>query len=71
MVLSTYVISETAIMIRIAGAPPLSRLRPPPIIPVHSPMRMRNAASIEKKLAIVITATSRLAMCESSCASTP
>ena len=35
------------------------------------PIRMRNAASIAKKLAIVITATSRLATCESSCASTP
>ena len=32
---------------------------------------MINAASIAKKLATVITSTSRFAMCESSCASTP
>ena len=57
-------------MIATAGAP-LSRLRPPPNIPANMPMRMRKAASMEKKLAIVMTATSRLATWESSCARTP
>ena len=40
-------------------------------MPPHSPKRASSAATIEKKLAIVITATSRLATCVSSCASTP
>jgi hypothetical protein len=49
---------------------PLSR-RPPPNMPPNMPMRMSIAASMAKKLATVMIRTSRLAMWESSCASTP
>src|SRR2546423_1521428 len=51
---------------------PLSRSRPPPPnIPPYIPNRVSSAASIAKKLATGMIRTSRLAMCERSCASRP
>src|SRR5919206_251431 len=45
--------------------------RNPPKNPAYMPIRVRNAASIAKKLATVMIRTSRFATCESSWARTP
>ena len=53
-------------MISQTGAPEFRSRSPPLNMPPHRPKRARVAATIEKKLAIVITATSRFATCVSS-----
>src|SRR5215211_3372410 len=58
-------------MISQTGAPPERSRSPPPNIPPQRPMRISSAATIAKKLEIVMIATSRFAMCESSWATTP
>src|SRR5215217_1056151 len=58
-------------MISQTGAPPDRSRSPPPNIPPQRPMRISSAATIAKKLEMVMIATSRFAMCESSCATTP